>query len=83
MIDCFKILNIENEPEHNLIQIECLIGDERRKYKLKFERLGVTIPGELENILTQKIKRNKQFMEIVFAFHEGKTIKFPIDLSNV
>ena len=80
MSDCFIILNIKKDPEPNLIQIDCLIGKEQHKYKLKFEGLGVSIPGELENTITQSIKRSKQFIEIVFAFHEGEEIKFPIEL---
>lgn len=79
----FIILNIERGLEYNVIQIACVTDKGQGKYQLKFEKIGFSMPGELENVITHSLKRSKRFGEIVSDFYEGININYPIDLSDV
>lgn len=80
--ESFIILNIERKDPSTL-QFYCSIDGQQREYELKFERIGVTVPGELQDVISESIKRSHNFIEIVFGFQESNQVDFPIDLSNI
>lgn len=81
--DSFIIIKIEKDKDPNTLQFYCSIDGQEREYELKFGKVGVHLPGELEDVITESIKRSHKFGEIVFGFHEGNKIDFPIDMSNI
>lgn len=79
----FIILNIERGLESNVSQIDCVTDKGQRQYQLKFENIGITMPGELQDVITHSLKRSKRFGQIISDFEDGININFPIDLSDV
>jgi hypothetical protein len=77
-----SILNIEECENPDTFKLICLVDDERKEYQIKFERLGISIPGKLEDLITQRLKRSRRFIETVSAFYRGEDIVFPVDLNN-
>jgi len=78
-----SIVNIEKIDESNIFKVTCLVDNEEREYQIKFEGIGASIPGELEDLTTQSLKRSWKFGEIIFAFYQGEHLVFPIDLNNL
>ena len=76
----FIVLGMKRFKESNELEVTLMIGQERT-CRLKFEGIGATIPGELENLMTQRTERSQDFIELAFSFYEGNNVEFPIDLS--
>jgi hypothetical protein len=47
------------------------------------EGLGYKIPGELENILTEHVKRSQNFIRLLDNWYNNLPIVLPVDLSFV
>ena len=77
----FVVLGMNEIEEYNQLEVEVMVGEEKRVYRLSYTWIGVRIPGELENIITMPAVRSKKFIDLVFSFHEGNVIDFPVGLT--
>ncbi len=47
--------------ESNEIEVHLQIGESTQTYKIKREKIGFSIPGELQNLMMQRSERCRNF----------------------
>ncbi|MBZ8182749.1 hypothetical protein [Oscillatoria salina] len=57
----FIILDMKRIKESNEIEVHLQIGESTQTYKIKREKIGFSIPGELQNLMMQRSERCRNF----------------------
>lgn len=78
----FIVLDLKRIKNTQEIEVSLQIGESHQAYTIKREKIGFTVPGELQNLLMQRAERSRNFIELVDRVYEGNNdVVFPADMS--
>jgi hypothetical protein len=80
MAHAFIITSLSALSE-NVIETRIDVEGTEYMYLIERKEIGYKIPGELSNLLAERVRRSQNFIKLIYDFQDGVLIKLPLDLS--